>query len=382
MFRFKNEHAITLVALIITIIILIILAAVTINFAFKSNFIGIATQGTENYSRAQIDESKKMDDIAQVLVDTVSNITSIAGGNGGGDTPDVPPVILSDVDIGKYVNYQPTPGTYWEDTDESGNTKNINDFAGATQNTQFSTETGLKWRIWNVDSSTLYLVSDMPTTATLYLSKAIGYNNGVTLLDNICNSCYKNSSYSGMTARNLKVEDVTAITTVTNSAGSTYGTQPYTYTFTAPYIWTQYEKSSKTNAINNRSTAYSLTTSTTSSSASISPYYALWYNSSMNTTSAYTNAKYKELVTDPASTRTYWLSSRCVSPYSSSNCYFGLQYVNSSGVDYYNLYRYYSGSALSSTRRDAVRPLVSIPLSSCTLKASATSGMDYDISPK
>jgi hypothetical protein len=234
-----------------------------------------------------------------------------------------------------------------------------------------------------VDSSKIYLVSDMPTTTLLYLTGVLGYNNGVTLLDNICNSCYKNSSYSGITVRNLKVEDVTAITTLSNSSGSSYGTAPYTYTFTAPYIWTTYEKSSWTNAVNNRSTAYSLTTNGASSSASIKPYWTLWYNTSMNTTSAYTNAKYKELVTDPASTRIYWLSSRFVYPGTSYYCSFGLQYVYSSGVNYGNLfYGHGGGSASIYTYSLALRPLVSIPLNSCTIKASSTSGIDYDITAK
>lgn len=91
----KRENAITLVALIITIIILIILAAVTIMTVTKNNLVGIATDGTQNYARAQVDESKKMDDMAQKLKDTVSNITSIQNqnggtGEGGGETPPTP----------------------------------------------------------------------------------------------------------------------------------------------------------------------------------------------------------------------------------------------------------------------------------------------------
>lgn len=52
----------------------------------------------------------------------------------------------------------------------------------------------------------------------------------------------------------------------------------------------------------------------------------------------------------------YWLSSCCDLPRVSSYCYFGLQYVGSSGVD--NSYMYYcnSGSPSSISRSNAVRP--------------------------
>ncbi|MCI8519082.1 MAG: hypothetical protein HFJ51_03060 [Clostridia bacterium] len=58
---FKRENAITLVALIITIIVLIILAAVSINTVFKAQFINLATQGTINYAEAQTNEQKQME---------------------------------------------------------------------------------------------------------------------------------------------------------------------------------------------------------------------------------------------------------------------------------------------------------------------------------
>ena len=103
----------------------------------------------------------------------------------------------------------------------------------------------------------------------------------------------------------------------------------------------------------------------------------------MDTTSAYKNAKYKELVTDPGQARFYWLSSRCVIPTTSSYCHFGLQIVYSRGVGYLSLfYGNSDGSTGNYTYSYAVRPLVSIPLNSCRLKASSASGIDYDITAK
>ena len=49
----KQEGGITLIALIITIIVLVILAAVTLNSIFGSNIIGLATNGAINYAEEQ-----------------------------------------------------------------------------------------------------------------------------------------------------------------------------------------------------------------------------------------------------------------------------------------------------------------------------------------
>ena len=49
---FKNEKGITLVALVITIVVLIILATVSINFALSSNLFDRAQQGAQLYEGA------------------------------------------------------------------------------------------------------------------------------------------------------------------------------------------------------------------------------------------------------------------------------------------------------------------------------------------
>ena len=88
--KIRKEQGITLVALIITIIILIILAAVTIKAAFDSNFIGIATKGTEDYAGEQVNEVKELDETAELLKETVSNIESAVANGAGGTTGEKP----------------------------------------------------------------------------------------------------------------------------------------------------------------------------------------------------------------------------------------------------------------------------------------------------
>lgn len=71
-----NSNGITLVALIITIIVLIILAAVTIKFALDSNFIDIAKSSTENYAQSQIYDNEYIENTVDFLEQTVSNLIS------------------------------------------------------------------------------------------------------------------------------------------------------------------------------------------------------------------------------------------------------------------------------------------------------------------
>lgn len=54
----KENKGITLVALIITIVVMLILVAVSVNILIKSNLIGVAEKTTEGYKKASEDESK------------------------------------------------------------------------------------------------------------------------------------------------------------------------------------------------------------------------------------------------------------------------------------------------------------------------------------
>ena len=65
----KRESGITLIALIITIIVLVILAAVTLNSIFGSDIIGLATNGAINYAEEQQKELDMLNDVSNMLGD-------------------------------------------------------------------------------------------------------------------------------------------------------------------------------------------------------------------------------------------------------------------------------------------------------------------------
>lgn len=73
----KSEVGITLVALLITIIVLIILTAVTLININKNLMVEIATQGTQNYAKASVNEEKEMNNVANLVETTVDAINDI-----------------------------------------------------------------------------------------------------------------------------------------------------------------------------------------------------------------------------------------------------------------------------------------------------------------
>lgn len=356
--KIKRERGITLVALIITIIVLILLAAVTI-FAFtESGILQTTSKEAENYANIQRYEEEVIQIISDFADDVVRNITSIGGesNDGGGSgsdegsnnppKPENEPIEIADV--GKYVYYKPNSGTYEKAT--------LDQYSGSTGNSAFTTEEDLKWRIWNVDDKNLYLISEKETTQQLILTGSRGYNNGVTLLDEICNTCYK-GNFTGISAKNLKVEDLEKVMEIPKDAN--YSTQPYPeFTGNAPYIWRQNESASWTASKNNKSTAYSLTTQT-GSKAAMRP----WYNTYASV--ALPAGTYKDIIKRGK----YWLSSRFAYPGSSNHCFFGIHVVSSGtlfgkdSIEHGYLYHSY-GNGYSPTA--SVRPLVTIPRDSFT----------------
>lgn len=64
----KKERGITLIALIITIVVLVILATVTINIAFNNGIIGFGTNGAERYKIAEQQETNMLNDMEKIII--------------------------------------------------------------------------------------------------------------------------------------------------------------------------------------------------------------------------------------------------------------------------------------------------------------------------
>lgn len=124
--------------------------------------------------------------------------------------------------VGDYVNYTYDIAPNYILTEatcgrEPGNDSNPT--AGIPQ------ETSLKWRILNINKNgSIDLISETSTNTPVYFNGALGYNNGVYLINDICEKQYSNKNL-GVTARSLTIEDIEAKMNATGIAAR----NAYTY---------------------------------------------------------------------------------------------------------------------------------------------------------
>ena len=235
-----NEKAITLIALVVTIVILLILAGVTITMTLGQN--GLFTRAREG--RAAYEESEVRDDLSMLItqyrwdkasektdkslgdylkdngatsvkanadgttleveykgyVFTVNKdsgeITEVSKGEGN-DSPTTPTIMPQ---VGEIVSYTPdTPSTGYDlSTAKSGY---------SSAQTIDGTYDPTTWKIMEVDENGNITKLLGIGANTVYFQGSTGYNNGVYLLNDICKSRYGNASL-GATARSLNIEDI------------------------------------------------------------------------------------------------------------------------------------------------------------------------------
>ncbi len=250
----STPKGITLIALIITIIVMLILVAVTVNVALNGGLFNKAKQATTKTQEAIEEEQKLAEGKVQVdgkwynsMQDYLDGKESIIGNwklSTEGNTVTDGKVTLN---IGDYVNYKPDEDTYSSDKlteDYTGNTNS------SYNNSDLATES-LKWRVLGVDANgCLTLISEKPTTEEVCFKGAKGYNNGVYILNDICEKLYSNKEL-GVTARSITIEDIEAGFSEDgktardnynkdNSSGTQYGnTKTYTSNLNYPVIYAE-----------------------------------------------------------------------------------------------------------------------------------------------
>ena len=366
----EKQKGITLIALIVTIIVLLILAGVSIAALTGGN--GTITQANNAKTQTEIAEEKEKVELSAVRAigrDSrgelkeeylAEELTSYIGtrdedyaltGTGPfvvtyldsgrsylvDDDGNVNEYvdIAKDVKIGDYVNYEPdnVDGAY----DKFGET-----YSGYA-NGDVGQDDSLKWRVLNINADgTVDLISDKSTSTMIYFRGARGYNNGVYLLNDYCKTMYSNSS-KGAVARSLNIEDIQdkmkvidqetgekAYENYTSGTGTAYGTT-YSYSSTRwyPLQW------KNDNGIDGESNQTQVTEYGTENNAkaqesdTLTVTQTYWYLSSSDMQSNFisadtrdtskSNSMYYELLFN---TNRYWLASRFVSTNQSIVCYF------------------------------------------------------------
>ena len=229
----KNNKAITLIALVVTIIVLLILAGISISMLTGQNGI---------LNRAQ--EAKKKNEETQIkeLIETsVTNL--IIEKNGKVELSQESLQNNIDAILGKdkatvidnqnktyTIKMHNMSGNYYIDKDgkifecrknegiEIGDyieykSDNIDNYyipkeaSGYNENQEMSTEI-LRWKVLNInEGGTIDLIPDNATTQKIFFKGTLGYNNGVYIMNDICEKLYRNTEMK-IEARSINLMDI------------------------------------------------------------------------------------------------------------------------------------------------------------------------------
>ncbi len=184
--QYQEQTGITLIALVITIVVLLILAGVSINVIFNDNGIIKKTQEAQNKTeQAKENDLTAINELNNGLEEN-GGIKNTTGGNtSGGDTP--------------------SPTVEWA----QNKTKVTNGTTEYTVGDDYTYDCGVSsytggWKILGAENGKLLIMS-AKDIGILKMGGEEGYNTGVTQLDNMCKPY-------GTNARSIKVEDINRVT--------------------------------------------------------------------------------------------------------------------------------------------------------------------------
>ena len=341
---FKNTAGITLIALVVTIVVLLILAGVSVNALFGDSGIIEKAKDAQNKMNLAIENDQKgINELSKWLDNQVNGTT-------GGDDP---------------VN--PTGNWTQNKTSVTNGTTTYTVGDDYTYDCGVSGYTGV-WKVLGAENGKLLIMSTVDV-GTLQLSGKDGYNTGISQLNTMC-------AQYGTNARSIKVEDINRVTGYdpTNQGDGTVYCAGQFYEYGNKVTYTA-SGSTATNGKTN-TTAISKyehpdgrkigTDNVTSITVESTAYY--YYPYSL-TTSSSTTGECKGIATDSPAYKllfrkaddsancSYWLASSYVGA-DSHNSSFGLRRVDSDGrVGNYGLWDSNGGTSNPSL---GVRAVVSL----------------------
>ena len=322
--KINREKGITLIALVITIIILLILAGISISALTNQGLFKNAKIAQNATEKAEAEQGKTLNEYedeinkylpAEKLVDKVNDGT---------------------IKIGDYVKYTPDTASTTEILQE------LNTYSGSDKNTTSTlTQESLNWRVLDIKDGQVRLISELPTTSKITLNGYNGYNNVVKLLDDTCNTLYTNKQLASK-VQNIKIEDIQdkMVETDYSKFTSNYGK---TFTLTTKYYPNILikEKEQKVNGTAGTELGLSeqteLINQTTKPQATSLEVKNTHWDKDM-TANDFKDSKYYELFINNGSNYSpYWMSSRCVDAISNRADFF-VRLVNYGYVYAYDLY--------------------------------------------
>ena len=398
---YPNQTGITLIALVVTIVVLLILAGVSLNAIFSENgLINRAKDAQNKMDEATQNDLDSINSLNELIDSTVNGTGKTVVGKEGSllamyqkaqkencDNADGKCNDATHLHIGDYVDYKnPTSGTAEVTSAESGvygKDSNGNETVNITQTYTLSeSKNNVKWRVLGIDSQTggLKLIAAEPIerdanpallTAVnkssednlLYLKGAESYVYGPTAMNKI-GAMYLNSTYATK-ARSTTMDDINKVTGVTedkitevnfwpifDSDIKQYGTAFSFDNQYTPKLWLEIGK--KANA------EKAITVDGDGEEKGVTGY--AYYVNSTNAeipSVKMTNTRAYDLLFKGADTKPYCLASRGILALSEEGALFGPTFVFfnvngvGAGVSYLFGSMEYEGSAGS-----AVRPVV------------------------
>ena len=301
----KNKSkGITLIALVITIIILLILAGISISALTNQGLFRNAKEAKNRTENSQKEEQEILNQYEEELNRHLSNDDKT-------EKKLVDKVNNGTIKIGDYVKYTPDKAS----TDTI--LQELNTYSGSNANTTATlTQESLNWRVLDVKDGQVRLISELPTTSTITLSGYNGYNNAVKLIDDTCSTLYSNSKLASK-VQNIKIEDIQdkMIEKDYSKFNSDYGKIFTPANKYYPSILLK-EKEQRVNGTAETELGLSEQTelinqTTKPQATSLEVKYTYW-NKTMTTTD-FKDSKYYELfINNGSNYSTYWMSSRCV----------------------------------------------------------------------
>ena len=229
----KNQKAITLIALVITIVVLLILAGVTIASLTGDN--GILTRTNEAKQKTKAGNIQEQIDLWKTNLTMIDNINMEEAKKEFLDKLEKEELITNEerqeiektgsmkigdqvivfwkitiaekvkdgtIKIGDYVAYVPSENI------SSTINEEINQYSGFSSGEQSISQEKLNWRVFDItNDGNVRLISENPTNSKIRLNGYDAYNNIVYLVDKSCKELYSNNEYS-IDVKNLKINDI------------------------------------------------------------------------------------------------------------------------------------------------------------------------------
>ena len=255
----KQNNGITLIALVITVIVLLILAGVAVSIGLNGDNV------FEKANEAKIEWNEKVNTQDEELGNLMNMLNIVAENT---PTPSTDGLIIpSDLTVGDTITWTPSGHYEWNkdyySVADSWGSGEVNEtkmlYSGIEVPTGAVTEwstssnnidmTISSWKVLKIDTgnNNVTLVPSLPTQAGVRLEQAQGYNNGVKLLNDACSALY--GTGNGVTARNINMVDLegtagdgsnglmSADTSKIASAKTETGTPAYGEKYTTSYEW-------------------------------------------------------------------------------------------------------------------------------------------------